>query len=52
VDVAAHRVLNFSSNDRDWIYTINNKTFDPNRIDEKVKLGTVEEWDLINLDKN
>ncbi len=52
VDVAAHRVLNFSSNDRDWIYTINNKTFDPNRIDTKVKLGTVEEWKLVNLDKN
>ena len=52
MNVAAHRVLNFSSNDRDWIYTINNKTFDPNRIDEKVKLGTVEEWKLVNLDKN
>jgi suppressor of ftsI len=51
VNVAAHRVLNFSSNDRDWIYTINNKTFDPNRVDEKVKLGTVEEWKLINLDQ-
>ena len=51
-NVAAHRVLNFSSNDRDWIYTINNKTFDPNRIDTKVKLGTVEEWKLVNLDKN
>jgi suppressor of ftsI len=50
VNVAAHRVLNFSSNDRDWIYKIDNKTFDPNRIDQKVKLGTVEEWKLVNLD--
>jgi len=45
------RVLNFSSNDVDWRYGINNKTFDPNRIDYKVKLGTVEEWKLVNLDK-
>lgn len=48
--IAAHRVLNFSSNDRDWIYLINNKTFDPNRVDITAKLGTVEEWKLINLD--
>jgi FtsP/CotA-like multicopper oxidase with cupredoxin domain len=48
--IAAHRVLYWQSDDRDWIYTINNQTFDPNRIDEKVKLGTVEEWKLINLD--
>jgi len=51
-NIANYRVLNFSSNDRDWIYTINNKTFDPNRLDTKVKLGTVEEWKLVNLDKN
>jgi suppressor of ftsI len=50
VNVANHRVLNFSSNDRDWVYKIDNKTFDPNRIDQKVKLGTVEEWKLVNLD--
>jgi FtsP/CotA-like multicopper oxidase with cupredoxin domain len=50
-NIANHRVLNFSSNDRDWIYTINNTKFDPNRIDIKPKLGTVEEWKLINLDK-
>jgi FtsP/CotA-like multicopper oxidase with cupredoxin domain len=49
--VAAHRVLNFSSNDVNWRYVINNKIFDPNRIDFKVKLGTVEEWKLVNLDK-
>jgi FtsP/CotA-like multicopper oxidase with cupredoxin domain len=48
--ISAHRVLTFQSDDRDWIYTINNETFAPNRIDEKVKLGTVEEWKLINLD--
>ncbi|MFL6323399.1 MAG: multicopper oxidase family protein, partial [Nitrososphaeraceae archaeon] len=48
--IAAHRVLYWKSDDRDWTYTINNKTFDANRVDEKVKLGTVEDWKLINLD--
>jgi FtsP/CotA-like multicopper oxidase with cupredoxin domain len=50
-NITNYRVLNFSSNDRDWIYTINNTTFDPNRTDIKPKLGTVEEWKLVNLDK-
>jgi suppressor of ftsI len=50
-NIANYRVLNFSSNDRDWIYTINNTKFDPSRIDIKPKLGTVEEWKLVNLDK-
>ena len=49
-NITNNRVLNFSSNDVDWIYKINNKTFDANRIDQKVKLGDVEEWKLINLD--
>jgi len=49
-NITNYRVLNFSSNDRDWIYTINNKTFDPDRIDITSKLGTVEEWKLVNLD--
>ena len=48
--IAAHRVLDWSSNDRAWVYTINNKTFDANRVDYTVKLGTVEEWKLVNLD--
>jgi len=51
-NVTNHRVLNFSSNDKDWIYTINNKTFDHNRTDITAKLGTVEEWKLVNLDKD
>ena len=50
-NIANHRVLNFSSNDRDWEYKINNTMFDPNRTDIKPKLGTVEEWKLVNLDK-
>ena len=51
-NVTNHRVLNFSSNDKDWIYKINNETFDHNRVDITAKLGTVEEWKLVNLDKN
>jgi len=51
-NITNYRVLNFSSNDIDWIYKINNKTFDANRIDQKVKLGDVEEWKLINLDND
>jgi suppressor of ftsI len=49
-NVTNYRVLNFSSNDRDWIYPINNKTFDGNRVDYTVKLGDVEEWKIVNLD--
>ena len=49
-NITNYRVLNFSSNDIDWIYKINNKTFDANRIDQTIKLGDVEEWKLINLD--
>jgi len=49
-NITNHRVLNFSSNDVDWEYKISNKTFDVNRIDQTVKLGTVEEWKLVNLD--
>jgi suppressor of ftsI len=48
--IAAHRVLYWKSDDRDWTYTINNRTFDANRVDYKAKLGTVDEWKLINLD--
>ena len=51
-NIANHGVLNFSSNDRDWIYKRNNKTFDPNIIDIKAKLGTVEEWKLLNFDRD
>jgi FtsP/CotA-like multicopper oxidase with cupredoxin domain len=50
--IAAHRVLNFSSNDVDWKYSINNQTFNPNRIDYRAKLGTAEEWKLVNLDRD
>ena len=47
-NIANYRVLNFTSNDKEWMYKINNKTFDANRVDQKVKLGDVEQWKLIN----
>ncbi len=31
-------------------FLINDRTFDPNRVDALVKLGTVEEWELMNVD--
>jgi len=31
-------------------FMFNNKTFDPNRIDASVKLGSIEDWELVNID--
>jgi FtsP/CotA-like multicopper oxidase with cupredoxin domain len=31
-------------------FLFNNHSFDPNRVDSTVKLGTVEDWTLVNLD--
>ncbi|KGF72657.1 multicopper oxidase [Neosynechococcus sphagnicola sy1] len=31
-------------------FLFNNQTFDMNRVDAVVKLGTVEDWELVNLD--
>jgi suppressor of ftsI len=30
------------------VFTLNGKTYDPNRIDARAKLGTVQEWNLVN----
>ena len=49
-NITNYRTLNFTSNDNEFIYKINNKTFDANRIDQKMKLGDVEQWKLINYD--
>lgn len=39
--IVAHlRTLNFSSDDENRKYSINNKTFDPKRIDQRIKLGS------------
>jgi FtsP/CotA-like multicopper oxidase with cupredoxin domain len=31
-------------------FLFNNKTFDPQRIDASVQLGSIEDWDLVNVD--
>jgi FtsP/CotA-like multicopper oxidase with cupredoxin domain len=31
-------------------FTFNGKAFDPNRIDAQVRLNTVEDWELVNVD--
>lgn len=51
-NITHERVLNFTSNDNDFVYKINDKTFDANRIDLKIKLGDVEQWKLINYDND
>jgi suppressor of ftsI len=50
VPVAYNRTIAFSSNDKDGIYKINNKVFDPKRVDEFVHLDDVEQWTIRNLD--
>lgn len=39
-NITNYRIFNFTSDDTNFIYKINNKTFDVNRIDQKLKLGT------------
>src|SRR3712207_4094494 len=48
MNITNNRVFTFSSNDEEQRYMINNKTFDHNRIDQRVKLGTIEQWRLVN----
>jgi FtsP/CotA-like multicopper oxidase with cupredoxin domain len=42
------RELVFTEDDDNNIFMINGKQFDPNRVDQTVKLGTVEEWTIRN----
>jgi len=48
--VDRERTLIFSSNDTERRYMIDGKVFDPNRIDQQVRLGDLEEWTIRNLD--
>jgi len=36
---------------REYDFLIDNKKFDPTRIDQRVKLGAVEEWTILNTDQ-
>ena len=48
--VDRERTLVFSSNDEAGTYLINDRPFDPDRVDQTVRLGSVEEWTLRNED--
>jgi suppressor of ftsI len=42
------RTIVFAKDQAAGTFTIDGKTFDANRIDQEVKLGTVEEWTIVN----
>jgi FtsP/CotA-like multicopper oxidase with cupredoxin domain len=35
---------------REFRFMIDGRVFDPNRIDHRIRLGSVEEWEIVNLD--
>jgi hypothetical protein len=50
--VAARRTLKFSVVTQPKLeFVINGKVFDPNRVDVRARVGTVEEWTLVNDSK-
>ena len=50
VPVDRNRTLIFSSDVEENHYTINGNEFDPNRVDQIVRLGDIEEWTLKSMD--
>lgn len=52
LEINGLRELIFSSNEEEGRYMINGKVYDPNRIDQLVKLGDLEEWKLRNSDED
>ena len=56
-EITGRRVLTLSGNApekeatehwRDFRFFVDGKTFDPNRVDQRVRLGAVEEWTVVN----
>jgi FtsP/CotA-like multicopper oxidase with cupredoxin domain len=47
-NVARRLVFSHGMTEEGMAFTINGRTFDPERTDAIVKLGTVEEWEIIN----
>ena len=47
-DVVQYRTMTFSEDESTNTFYINDKEFDPDRVDVQPKLGTVEEWTLQN----
>jgi suppressor of ftsI len=48
VTVDNTRTMTFAKDQAAGTFTIDGKTFDMNRVDQEAKLGTVEEWTIIN----
>ena len=48
LQITNRRTITFSESDDPDAYFINGKTFDHHRVDTTVKLGSVEEWTLVN----
>jgi suppressor of ftsI len=48
-EIATTRDIFFNDVDDEPIFEVNGQQFDPNRIDELVQLGTVEEWTIRNV---
>ncbi|MEU9443631.1 multicopper oxidase family protein [Streptomyces sp. NPDC048304] len=46
--IAARRTVVFSENAAGTKFYINGKQFDPNRVDIRAKLNTIEEWTVVN----
>ena len=55
-EITGTRVLTFSATSPGTIewqkfrFLIDGKTFDPDRVDQRVRLGAVEEWTIVNQD--
>jgi FtsP/CotA-like multicopper oxidase with cupredoxin domain len=56
-EITGKRVLRFSANHpeaeaplhwQNFKFFVDGKTFDPNRVDHRVRLGAVEEWTIVN----
>ncbi|MFN8591683.1 MAG: multicopper oxidase family protein [Thermomicrobiales bacterium] len=47
-DIANSRTLVFDKDQAAGTFTIDGKIFDPNRVDQTVKLGSIEEWTIRN----
>jgi suppressor of ftsI len=46
--IAARRTIVFSENTAGTVFYVNGKVFDPNRVDVRSRLNTVEEWTVRN----
>lgn len=51
MNVDRHRTLVFSENTKTNKFFINGKQFNDNRVDQRVKLGAVEEWTIRNVSR-